>query len=159
MRFGKCGALLVVVVVALGGTVACEKRARQPQQSVPPVTAAPSPPPRVVDASLPDAGADAALAFGLSTPADKVTIRKVIRAAKSGFEFCYERALLKQPSLAGVVEVEFKIEVDGSVIHAVAKGLTPEVEQCMVEKTRELRFPPSTSRISVRYPFNFKVAP
>ncbi len=58
-----------------------------------------------------------------------------------------------------MVEVKIKIEVDGTVIPAVAKGLTPEVEQCMVEKTRELRFPPSTSRISVRYPFNFKVAP
>jgi len=163
MRVGKCGALLVLVVVGFGGTVACEKRARQPRQSAPPTTPTPAPLPRVIDAGLPDAAPDAAVdagfAFDPGDALDRATIQKVFRAGAAGFRFCFEKALQQQPNLAGRVDVNITIEADGTVSAADAKGLTPEVEQCMVEKTRELRFPPSTSRISVRYPFNFKVAP
>ena len=163
MRVGKYGALLVVVLAASGAMTGCEKRARQPRQSAPPTMAAPAPPPRVIDAGLPDAAVDAAvdagLAFGPGDKVDRGTIAKVVRSASAGFRFCFEKALQQQPGLAGKVTVEFTIEPDGSVQTAVATGLTPEVEQCMVERARKLRFPPGSVSTKVRFPFIFKVAP
>ncbi len=167
MRVGKCGVLLVVALVAglagSGAMAGCEKRARQPRQSAPPVTAPPRPLPAVVDAAVPDAAPDAAvdagLAFAPGDVVDRGTIAKVVRSASGGFRFCFETALKQQPGLAGKVMLEFTIEPDGSVQTAVATGLTPEVEQCMVERARKLRFPPGSASTKVRFPFIFKVAP
>lgn len=166
MRVGTCGALLVVILSGAGASGAmtgCEKRARQPRQSASPSPQPPAPPPRVLDAGLPDAAPDAAvdagLAFAPGDPLDRVSIQKVFRAGAPGFRFCFEQALKQQPNLAGRVDVNITIEADGTVGQAEAKGLTPEVEQCMVERARKLRFPPGSAAIKVHFPFIFKVAP
>ncbi|MCC6998848.1 MAG: AgmX/PglI C-terminal domain-containing protein [Deltaproteobacteria bacterium] len=163
MCLGRFGVPLVLVLVASGAITGCEKRARQPRQSAPPSPSPPAPLPRVLDAAVPDAARDAAvdagLAFDPGDVLDRGSIQKVFRAGAPGFRFCFEKALKQQPNLAGRVDVNITIEADGTVSQADAKGLTPELEQCMVERARKLRFPPGSSSIKVHFPFIFKVAP
>lgn len=74
--------------------------------------------------------------------------------------FCYQRALLARPELAGKIVIAFVIGADGRVYAASLAESTmgaPDVEGCIVERFRALRFPPTGGggQVKVRYPFVF----
>ncbi len=88
---------------------------------------------------------------------DPAILRRVVRRRASSIQYCYELALLKDPSVSGVLVVEFVIEPKGHVVEASATGMTPEVQVCVVKVFESLEFPPSEygTRMTVHYPITF----
>ena len=109
---------------------------------------------------VPDLGADALVMGSL----DKSLVDKVIRTNQSKFIYCYQRELVKNPSLQGRVTLNFTISEDGRVvtskIHDSATTLNNDrVHTCMQTQIKTLRFPelkggPETV-VMVQYPFDF----
>jgi len=96
----------------------------------------------------------------------KELIAATLRTALPAIRTCYERALTKQPTLAGKVVASFRIGADGTVddVHE-APGEAPPfpeptVTECILRQLRALRFPkPSGGGIvKVKYPFVFSPA-
>jgi hypothetical protein len=86
-------------------------------------------------------------------------VRKVVDANMRDIQRCYERALLRNPRLAGKVTLEWTIGTDGSVTRAGTKLATldsPEVIECMRASLVTWRFPePKGGPVVVTYPFLF----
>lgn len=86
-------------------------------------------------------------------------IRRTIKRAHNGFQYCYQSALGAKPDLQGRVEVTFVISATGQVTSAqTTKGIEREVDACVAQKMSQLHFslPPSTGQIEVSYPFVFR---
>jgi hypothetical protein len=91
---------------------------------------------------------------------DKDIIRRVIRQSLSRVRYCYERALLKDPNLAGRVAVRFVIRPDGTVANVTDGGSTlpsEEVKACVHRTMAALTFPRPKGGgvVVVNYPFVF----
>lgn len=74
-------------------------------------------------------------------PVDNV--RRVVRDANEGLAACFQRRLEALPCLAGRVDLKLRVGVDGAVRWALPVASTMgdrEVERCMVEHARTLRF-------------------
>lgn len=96
---------------------------------------------------------------------DKNAIATVVRTARQKVQRCYEKALQKQPTLAGKVVVEFTISPAGAVSEANADDETtmPDatVVRCVRETIEGLRFPKPDdgAPVTVKYPFVLSPAP
>ena len=92
----------------------------------------------------------------------KEIIQRIIRRSMGQYKYCYEKELVKQPSLAGKLNVKFVIDKLGAVKTATIKSSTmnnKKVEDCVSKVTRRLRFPSTSGGIViVNYPFVFKSA-
>lgn len=114
-----------------------------------------------VDAPPPDAPpADGDEATGTL---DKSEIQRVLRANLKKLTFCYERALIKNPTLEGKLVVDFVISTTGAVSRAdEVDGPFPDkqVSDCVTKEVRALTFPRPLGGgvVNVRYPFVFKAA-
>lgn len=90
----------------------------------------------------------------------KQVIQRVIRRHVAAVRFCYQRALAKDPKLAGKAVVRFVIDPDGKVSAAEIRDSSlkaPEVEGCILKRVRSWRFPqPEGGAVRVAYPFVFK---
>jgi len=91
---------------------------------------------------------------------DKGIIRGVIQRHINEVKWCYEEALVFQPSLAGRVMVQFTIAASGQVIASVVQHSTlghAGVEKCTVEAVRRWQFPKPIGGgiVIVSYPFAF----
>jgi TonB family protein len=89
---------------------------------------------------------------------DKEIVRRVVRTHLNEVRFCYEEALLRQPSLAGRVVVQFTIAPTGRVLVSALQSSTlasPAVEQCVVAATRRWTYPrpDGGGLVDVTYPF------
>jgi hypothetical protein len=86
-------------------------------------------------------------------------LQKVFRKYSGQTQKCYERALKKNPNLAGRVLLELTIDPDGSVAAASAQGDTlrsNEVNSCLEELASGWSFPsPSGGAARVRKPYTF----
>jgi outer membrane biosynthesis protein TonB len=108
------------------------------------------PKPRIVDG----AGAEADVErqdLSRSAVHDHITRhRDEIRA-------CYESALSADSTAAGVVEVQFTINPEGTVAsaEATAIGMDREVSRCVRDAIASIVFPRSASPIRVSYPVKF----
>lgn len=95
----------------------------------------------------------------------KTRIASAVRKVRRQMSACYERALGKQPSLAGRIDVHLTIRADGSVAEASDVSATPftdaAVVQCVLAQARAVTFGPSPDgqQVEVTYPFVFQVAP
>lgn len=92
---------------------------------------------------------------------DKELIARAVRAERKAVTRCYEQALVKAPSLAGKLVVQFVIGVDGRVRSAVEAEGAPfpdaKVTACVLERMKQLQFPPATEgEVTVKYPFIFQ---
>lgn len=102
-----------------------------------------------------------ALAKGIIGSLDKEGIRQVIRHDIVEVRACYERALARQPDLAGRVTIQFVIGGNGTVsdsrLVSSTLGVTP-TEICIAERACGWRFAPTNGGgpVIVTYPFNFK---
>jgi Ca-activated chloride channel family protein len=86
---------------------------------------------------------------------DKNVIRRYVRMRLNAIRYCYERARLKEPTLAGTVTVHFAIDKTGMVVQARADGMKhPVVENCIADVVRRIRFPATDEGlVQITYPF------
>lgn len=86
-------------------------------------------------------------------------LQKVFRKYSGQTQKCYERALKKNPNLAGRVLLELTIGRDGSVVSVNAQGDTlrsNQVNSCLEKLARGWSFPsPSGGAAKVRKPYTF----
>jgi TonB family protein len=141
------------------------------------VTATPTPPAGVRRAGAPPDHALGALMGGSAAAAapgrtatsfaagsgrlTKDQIRRVMRQEQHRVRFCYERALIKNPRLAGAVQVRLVIQPSGKVssVDIVSSTLhRPEVERCIVAAIKGVVFPPPQGGgiVVVRYPYRLE---
>jgi Inner membrane component of T3SS, cytoplasmic domain len=90
---------------------------------------------------------------------DKEAVAKVINAHLHEVSSCYERALLKEPGLAGKIVLEWNISLTGTVASARTKSSTmrsASVETCILGVLKQWKFPPAKGAgVVVSYPFMF----
>ena len=91
----------------------------------------------------------------------KEEVAKVIHSHMNEIRYCYESAILADPSLAGKVVVDFKIGSQGNVGAAQTAENTmnnTQVGGCLVGKLKNWKFPQPRGgvQVAVSYPFIFK---
>jgi outer membrane biosynthesis protein TonB/pSer/pThr/pTyr-binding forkhead associated (FHA) protein len=90
---------------------------------------------------------------------DREAVAKVVNAHLQEVRSCYERALLREPALAGKVVLEWTISPGGKVTTAKTKSSTLKssaVEACILQSLKSWQFPPAKGGIViVSYPFLF----
>jgi len=89
---------------------------------------------------------------------DRDQINAVIQRNRGEITYCYERGLQQDPSLAGRVEVKFVINPVGRVSTAQVANTSlsaRQVENCIVSRLRNWKFPSPIGKVNVRvtYPF------
>jgi hypothetical protein len=86
-------------------------------------------------------------------------VRRIVGRNLGGIKRCYERALPRNPTLAGRITVNFTIGGGGRVVAASASQDTmgaPGVTECVVRSIRSIRFPaPEGGNVQFAYPFIF----
>ncbi len=98
----------------------------------------------------------------VGTPAlDKEVIRRVIRSHQAEVKRCYEAQLIKDPELAGKVEMRFTVDGEGKVSQVGVKASTlgsAAVEACLVTAMKGWTFPSPRNQVPVQvvYPFIFQ---
>ncbi len=100
---------------------------------------------------------DATVEEGLT----KDEVAKVIHSHINEIRYCYEAAILKDPTLAGKVMIDFKINATGMVPNAGVgeESLTDrQVGSCLIGKLKNWKFPQPRGgvMVAVSYPFVFK---
>lgn len=97
--------------------------------------------------------------IGAQGTIDKDAVAKAINAHLHEVSSCYERALLKEPGLAGKIVLEWQITTSGSVGFAKTKSSTMKssaVEGCILNSLKTWRFPPAKGAgVLITYPFMF----
>lgn len=87
-------------------------------------------------------------------------VRKPIKLAQPRLRYCYERELLRDRTLAGVVHTQFLIKRTGKVeVKEVTGTLTDAVVQaCVAGVFASLEYPASDGDTLVNYPLTFRPA-
>ncbi len=100
-----------------------------------------------------------ARSVGVQGTIDREAVAKTVNAHLNEIHACYERALLKEPGLAGKVVLEWTISTGGKVVAAKTKTSTlrnAAVEGCILQKLKTWSFPPAKGGVViVTYPFMF----
>jgi outer membrane biosynthesis protein TonB len=90
---------------------------------------------------------------------DREAVARVINSHLNEVHGCYERALLKDPGLAGKVVLEWTIGAAGRVVAAKTKSSTlrnASVEACILSNLKSWTFPaPKGGVVIITYPFLF----
>jgi len=90
---------------------------------------------------------------------DRAEIQRVVTRGVGQIQFCYEKELLKHPSLSGRLVVEWTIDAQGNVTLVKVASSTIEsavVARCIVSAIKGWRFPPPRGgEVTVTYPFIF----
>jgi hypothetical protein len=92
---------------------------------------------------------------------DKAIIRRRIKLDQARLRYCYARELLRDPKLAGTVDVQAVIDTHGAVVQADVSGTLkdPTVTGCILGIARQWTFPAhDEGTIVVNYPLTFRVA-
>ena len=111
-------------------------------------------------AGRPRGAAAALVKLGVPTVAgklDKNVIRRVVRQHLDELRYCYERALAREPAIAGTLTATFVIDATGNVTTVAATGVHAEVDACVAHRVRGWRFPKPSggSVVSVSFPIAF----
>jgi len=88
---------------------------------------------------------------------DKAIVRRYIKRSQEKLAYCYEKQLLGNPKLEGVITAHFLIGADGKVASASADGMDPTVASCVASVVKDIEFPsvPNGGGVQVNYPFTF----
>jgi TonB family protein len=173
-------AIILSVIALVGGVVAYFLAAEGVEESgtqvqaVPAVDEYPTPVARPPEPLEPPAEPEEQAPLAIAAPppekkggGEKATgkleakaIKAVMSKNASGFKYCYEKSLAKDPALQGKVTISFTIGTRGTVTQADVKATTldnAEVEKCIVNRLKKLRFPkPRGGAVKVSYPLIFK---
>ena len=90
---------------------------------------------------------------------DRAIIRRYIKRNIQRIQYCYEKALLAQPGLAGTLTVQFLISHTGVPIHLSTAGLDREVATCVAGVIASIDFPPPPGGSSVQVSYPFTMSP
>lgn len=90
-------------------------------------------------------------------PLSRHIIRRYLRRKRTYMGYCYERQLMKAPTLKGRVGVRFRIGPSGNVVSARASGVHKTVAGCIRQLVKQIQFPrPRRSgRVAVRFSMDF----
>jgi Ca-activated chloride channel family protein len=93
----------------------------------------------------------------------KETVQKVLKEHLSSIELCYQKALKKQPNIQGGMILQLIIDSKGRVkkVSLVLSKLNDKnLEQCIIQKMKELIFPTpeGTDKVTVNISFNLKTS-
>jgi Ca-activated chloride channel family protein len=85
---------------------------------------------------------------------DVAIIRRYLKRNREKLQYCYEKALLATPALAGEVVLQFTISAEGAVSASTAAGVSGDVSTCMASVVRGLAFPKPKGGglVDVRFP-------
>jgi outer membrane biosynthesis protein TonB len=91
---------------------------------------------------------------------DREMIQRVVREHRREIRACYEAQLQRNPELEGRVQINWIISPDGAVAAARVSTTTlnsRDVEECMVRRIRQWRFPEPRGggTVNVNFPFDF----
>ncbi|HEY5938131.1 MAG TPA: AgmX/PglI C-terminal domain-containing protein [Kofleriaceae bacterium] len=88
---------------------------------------------------------------------DKAIIRRYIKRNLQKIQYCYEKALLAKPNLAGTVSTTFFITPNGQVAQSQATGVDKDVASCVARVIKQIEFPKPKGGggVQVNYPFTF----
>ncbi len=90
---------------------------------------------------------------------DEEAIRKALAKHLQRFQYCYEKALLNDPTLGGTITMQWTITTSGaaSQVSVVrSKMQHPGLIGCMTKELTNIRFPsPKGGTVTVKYPFSF----
>ena len=94
---------------------------------------------------------------------DKNIIRRIIRRHINEAKYCYQKALMNNKKLAGLIKVRFIIAANGRVLKAevVSSSLNnKKVEKCLTMAIKRWLFPKvkGGGTVVVTYPFRFRTA-
>jgi hypothetical protein len=91
---------------------------------------------------------------------DRAIIKRYVKRHLSQITYCYEKQLLVDPNLSGVVSVQFLITANGNVSSSTGSGLDPAVANCVSGVVKSIEFPKPTNggSVQVNYPFTFRAA-
>ncbi len=90
---------------------------------------------------------------------DPAIIRRFVRHREARLRYCYDRALLDAPKLAGTVRASFTVGDGGAVSGVAASGLgNAAVETCIADALRSLELPRPKAG-PVRATFTFQLEP
>ena len=90
---------------------------------------------------------------------DREGVARVVNGHLNEVHACYERALLREPGLAGKVVLEWVVGTNGKVAAVKTKSSTlrnNSVEACILGKLKTWTFPPARGgKVIITYPFLF----
>lgn len=72
---------------------------------------------------------------------DKAIVRRYLRRQFAPFQYCYEKTLLAEPSLSGVLAMQFVIDTNGKVTSTSASGVHADVATCIRARIETIQFP------------------
>ena len=88
-------------------------------------------------------------------------VKRVIQQHLDEITYCYETALIANPSIKGKITMEWKIRMSGAVGEVRIKSSTvksPEIYSCIKSAIKTWRFPkPVGNEVVVSYPFIFDI--
>jgi len=123
-----------------------------------------APPPQQSQVAMPPPRQQPVVHFGaphVTGDLDREIVRRVFMRSKAQLTYCYEKARLTNPALAGTLVLKFEITPEGTVAAAEIASSTlasPDVEQCALARSRTWQYPkPADGKaVSVTYPLTFK---
>jgi len=86
---------------------------------------------------------------------DRSTINKLIMSRMKDIRDCYARHLELGKTINGRVHAHFKFNKDGRVTESSAKGVNPQISECIARTLATIKFPKSKAGATVNFPFNF----
>jgi len=93
----------------------------------------------------------------------KEAIQKVVKKQIPSIKICYQKSLEKQPNIQGWMILQLVIDSKGRVTNAtlVSSKLNDKIlEQCIIQKMKELTFPTpeGTDKVMIKVSFNLKTS-
>jgi len=101
--------------------------------------------------------------FNVTGGYDKSIIRDYIRRHLRELQWCHQKAIQRNPTVAGKITVKFLIKPNGRVLKAKVVRSTAKdagLESCLTTKIQMWTFPPPPNTgvtAVVTYPFQFKI--
>jgi hypothetical protein len=84
---------------------------------------------------------------------------RIVKRHMNALRFCYERVLIKNPSVKGRLVIKLTIDKTGAVSEAIEASSTlseSEVSACVVSRFKQMQFPaPEGGEVHVLYPLVF----
>ncbi len=91
---------------------------------------------------------------------DTSAVKRIFDQNNTAMRKCYERVLKASPGLEGKVTLEVKIQSDGTVGSAKARGVSLDnaaINDCMERQAKSMKFPqPKGGSVRVANPYTFR---
>lgn len=85
--------------------------------------------------------------FTVRGQTDTERVRSSLAGSEVQFNYCHKKELMRDPTVAGSLDVHFTVDAAGLVQTAEVFNSTmgnPRIEECVQSRVRALRYPPST---------------